>query len=221
MSRVPKLPWTLGHSLAVPGATRLHCRIKTDVGTQGDLIRFLIKEVQNAAFSNIEDLVAFVKWLDDELSSLVDERAVLKHFDWPEQKADAMREAAFDYCDLKKLECQVSSFSDNMRQPCGPALKKMQALLESMFGLMTRQYRLEHGVYNLSCKREAATQRYRGLQIPWDWMLETGYVGQCTLRCLPLQISRSPNPRVGVLLAYLPSWDTRLEIRCAANASQF
>lgn len=38
---------------------------------QGDFIRFLIKEVNNAAFSNIEDLVAFVKWLDDELSFLV------------------------------------------------------------------------------------------------------------------------------------------------------
>ncbi|RRT53475.1 hypothetical protein B296_00045337, partial [Ensete ventricosum] len=77
--------------------------IKTDVETQGDFIRFLIKEVEHAAFTNVEDVVAFVKWLDDELSFLVDERAVLKHFEWPEHKADAMREAAFGYCDLKKL----------------------------------------------------------------------------------------------------------------------
>lgn len=60
----------------------------------------------------------------------VDERAVLKHFDWPESKADALREAAFGYSDLKKLESEVSSFHDDIRQPCGPALKKMQALLE-------------------------------------------------------------------------------------------
>lgn len=60
----------------------------------------------------------------------VDERAVLKHFDWPESKADALREAAFGYSDLKKLEFEVSSFHDDIRQPCGPALKKMQALLE-------------------------------------------------------------------------------------------
>lgn len=60
----------------------------------------------------------------------VDERAVLKHFDWPEQKADAMREAAFGYCDLKKLESEVSSFTDDLRQACGPALKKMKGLLE-------------------------------------------------------------------------------------------
>lgn len=39
--------------------------------TQGDFIRFLIREVETAAFSDIEDVVPFVKWLDDELSYLV------------------------------------------------------------------------------------------------------------------------------------------------------
>ncbi|KAG8374836.1 hypothetical protein BUALT_Bualt10G0037000 [Buddleja alternifolia] len=38
--------------------------------------------------------------------ALVDERAVLKQFDWLEPKADALREAAFGYCDPKKLECE-------------------------------------------------------------------------------------------------------------------
>lgn len=60
----------------------------------------------------------------------VDERAVLKHFEWPEQKADALREAAFGYSDLKKLESEVSSFRDDHRQPCAPALKKMHSLFE-------------------------------------------------------------------------------------------
>ncbi|XP_042479341.1 protein CHUP1, chloroplastic-like [Macadamia integrifolia] len=150
--------------------------IKTDVETQGDFIRFLIKEVQNAAFTDIEDVVAFVKWLDDELSYLVDERAVLKHFDWPEQKADALREAAFGYSDLKKLEAEASSFRDNTRQPCGPALKKMQALLE----------KLEHGVYNLSRMREPATNRYKVFNIPSEWMLETGFVSQIKLASVKL-----------------------------------
>ncbi|XP_022720410.1 protein CHUP1, chloroplastic-like [Durio zibethinus] len=145
--------------------------IKTDVETQGDFIRFLIKEVENAAFTDIEDVVPFVKWLDDELSYLVDERAVLKHFSWPEQKADALREVAFGFCDLKKLESEASLFRDDARQPCSPALKKMQALLE----------KLEHGVYNLSRMRESAAKRYKGFQIPMDWMLETGIVSQIKL----------------------------------------
>lgn len=107
-------------------------QIKTDVETQGDFIRFLIKEVENAAFSDIEDVVPFVKWLDDELSYLVDERAVLKHFEWPEQKADALREAAFCYFDLKKLISEASRFREDPRQPSGSALKKMQALFEKL-----------------------------------------------------------------------------------------
>ncbi|KAK6917672.1 hypothetical protein RJ641_018423 [Dillenia turbinata] len=150
--------------------------IKTDVETQGDFIRFLIKEVESAAFTDIEDVVPFVKWLDDELSYLVDERAVLKHFEWPEQKADALREAAFGYCDLKKVESEASSFRDDLRQPCGPALKKMQALFE----------KLEHGVYNLSRMRESATKRYKGFQIPMDWMQETGFVSQIKLASVKL-----------------------------------
>ncbi|CAL5408931.1 unnamed protein product [Camellia sinensis] len=150
--------------------------IKTDVETQGDFIRFLIKEVANAAFTDIEDVVPFVKWLDDELSYLVDERAVLKHFDWPEQKADALREAAFGYCDLKKLESEASSFRDDPRQHCAPALKKMQALFE----------KLEHGVYNLSRLRESATKRYNAFHIPTDWMLDSGYVSQIKLASVKL-----------------------------------
>ncbi|XP_010915617.1 protein INCREASED PETAL GROWTH ANISOTROPY 1 isoform X2 [Elaeis guineensis] len=150
--------------------------IKTDVETQGDFIRFLINEVENAAFANIEDVVAFVKWLDEELSFLVDERAVLKHFDWPEHKADAMREAAFGYCDLKKLESEASSFRDDPRQPCASALKKMQSLLE----------KLEQGVYNLSRVRESAAMRYKGFQIPWEWMLEAGFVSQIKLASVKL-----------------------------------
>ncbi|CAN0911029.1 Protein CHUP1, chloroplastic, partial [Linum grandiflorum] len=150
--------------------------IKTDVETQGEFIRFLIKEVENAAFSDIEDVVPFVKWLDDELSYLVDERAVLKHFSWPEKKADAMREAAFGYCDLKKVESEASSFRDVARQPCTSALKKMQSLLE----------KLEHGVYSLSRMRESAMKRYKEFGIPINWMLETGLVSQIKLASVKL-----------------------------------
>ncbi|KAM3350228.1 hypothetical protein ACQJBY_022801 [Aegilops geniculata] len=144
--------------------------IRSDVETQCDLIRFLIKEVEGAAFVNIDGVVSFVKWLDDELSRLVDERAVLKHFQWPEQKADALREAAFGYCDLKKLEGEASSFRDDPRQPCAAELKKMQALFE----------KLEHGVYNLARVRDGATGRYGRFQIPSEWMQDAGIVSQVT-----------------------------------------
>ncbi|XP_037413361.1 protein CHUP1, chloroplastic-like [Triticum dicoccoides] len=150
--------------------------IRSDVETQGDLIRFLIKEVEGAALVNIEGVVSFVKWLDDELSRLVDERAVLKHFEWPEQKADALREAAFGYCDLKKLEAEASSFRDDPRQPCAAALKKMQALFE----------KLEHGVYNLARVRDGATSRYARFQIPSEWMQDAGIVSQIKFQSVKL-----------------------------------
>ncbi|MED6174027.1 Protein chup1, chloroplastic [Stylosanthes scabra] len=88
------------------------------------------REVERITFTNIEEVVPFVEWLDDELSYLVDERAVLKHFEWPEQKANALRENAFGFSDLKKLGSKASSFRDDPRQPCAPALKKMQVLLK-------------------------------------------------------------------------------------------
>lgn len=55
---------------------------------------------------------------------------MLKHFEWPEQKADALREAAFGYSDLKKLELEASLFQDDRRQAFPYALKKMQALYD-------------------------------------------------------------------------------------------
>lgn len=104
-------------------------QIKSDVETQGELINFLTREVESAAFTEITDVEAFVKWLDQELSCLVDERAVLKHFpQWPERKADAMRESAFSYRDLKNLESEILSFKNNPKQSLTQSLRRMQAL---------------------------------------------------------------------------------------------
>ncbi|KAF5751352.1 protein CHUP1 chloroplastic-like [Tripterygium wilfordii] len=81
------------------------------------------------------DVAAFVKWLDEELSSLVDERAVLKHFpQWPERKADAIHEAACNFRDLRNLEVEVSSYEDNLKESSVQALRRMQALQDRQVG---------------------------------------------------------------------------------------
>ena len=104
-------------------------QIKSDVETHGELVSFLSREVQDAAFADISDVESFVKWLDGQLSCLVDERAVLKHFpQWPERKADALREAACSYREMKNLESEVSSYKDNPKQQLTESLRKMQAL---------------------------------------------------------------------------------------------
>lgn len=45
--------------------------MKADVEAQGDFVQSLATEVRAASFTKIEDLVAFVNWLDEELSFLV------------------------------------------------------------------------------------------------------------------------------------------------------
>ncbi|KAK4488048.1 hypothetical protein RD792_003790 [Penstemon davidsonii] len=142
--------------------------IKADVETQGEFVNSLIREVNNAVYQDIEDVVAFVKWLDDELCFLVDERAVLKHFDWPEKKADTLREAAFGYRDVKKLEQEVSNYKDDPRLPCDIALKKMAALSE----------RMERTVYNILRTRESLMRHCKEFHIPTEWMLDMGIISK-------------------------------------------
>ncbi|OIS95813.1 PREDICTED: protein CHUP1, chloroplastic [Nicotiana attenuata] len=150
--------------------------VKADVESQGEFVESLATEVRAASFTNIEDLVSFVNWLDEELSFLVDERAVLKHFDWPEGKADALREAAFEYQDLMKLEKHVTSFVDDPNLPCDAALKKMYKLLE----------KVEQSVYALLRTRDMAASRYREFGIPTNWLQDAGVVGKIKLSSVQL-----------------------------------
>lgn len=150
--------------------------VKADVETQGDFVQSLASEVRAASYSDIEDAVAFVSWLDEELSFLVDERAVLKHFDWPESKADALREAAFEYQDLKRLELEATSFDDDLRLPCEASLKRMLSLLE----------KVEQSVYALLRTRDMAIARYKEYDIPTQWMLDSGLIGKIKLATVQL-----------------------------------
>lgn len=169
--------------------------VKADVETQGDFVQSLAAEVRAASFTKIEDLVSFVNWLDEELSFLVDERAVLKHFDWPEGKADALREAAFEYQDLMKLEKQVTSFVDDPKLPCEAALKKMYSLLEKM----------EQSVYALLRTRDMAMSRYKEFGIPVDWLSDSGVVGKIKLSSV--QLARKYMKRVSTELDALAGTD--------------
>ncbi|KAL6956775.1 hypothetical protein U1Q18_033506 [Sarracenia purpurea var. burkii] len=151
--------------------------VKSDVEMQGEFVNSLIRAVETAAFADMSDVEAFVKWLDGELSCLVDERAVLKHFSqWPEKKADALREAAFSYRDLKNLESEVSSFKDNPKQLLTQSLRRIQEL----------QDRLERSVNNIERMREGTSKRYREFHIPCEWMLDTGVIGQMKFSSLTL-----------------------------------
>ncbi|XP_012482303.1 protein CHUP1, chloroplastic isoform X2 [Gossypium raimondii] len=157
--------------------------IKADVETKGEFINSLIHRVLAAAYTDIEEVLKFVDWLDNELSSLADERAVLKHFKWPERKADAMREAAIEYRDLKLLEMEISSFEDDTSNPCGVALKRMAGLLDKS----------ERSIQRLIKLRNSVIRSYQECKIPVDWMLDSGMVykiKQASMKLVTMYIKR-------------------------------
>lgn len=55
---------------------------------------------------------------------------MLKHFDWPEKRADALREAAVEFRDLKQLEAHIHSLKDDSSLSCEVTLKKISNLLD-------------------------------------------------------------------------------------------
>ncbi|KAF6167204.1 hypothetical protein GIB67_029842 [Kingdonia uniflora] len=140
--------------------------IKLDVETKGELIRSIIEKIQTASYTDIEDVLKFVDWIDNELSSLADERSVLKHFNWPESRADAMREAAIEYRDLKRLEVEISSYKDDSIMLCETALRKISSLLDKSERSLQRLFKL----------RNSTMVSYRDCKIPTDWMLDSGMV---------------------------------------------
>lgn len=157
--------------------------IKADVEKKGDFINHLIQKVQSAAFTDIEEVPTFVDWLDGQLSTLADERAVLKHFSWPERKADALREAAFEYRDLNRLLVEISSFQDNLSLSCEATLKRIAALLDKS----------ERSIQRLIKLRDTTMVSFRDCKISVDWMLDSGMIckiKQASVRLAKVYIKR-------------------------------
>ncbi|CAM0881872.1 unnamed protein product [Alopecurus aequalis] len=157
--------------------------VQADVETQGDFVRTLVTEVRDATFATIEDVVAFVTWLDEELSFLVDEQGVLKHFaDWPEKRVDALRDAAAKHEWLVQLDKQISSFVDDRALHRDAALGKMYSLFE----------KTEKSVAKFILDRDATdtkvnlTLRYKEQNIPVGWMSDTGLIVKVKLACVNL-----------------------------------
>ncbi|CAM0874285.1 unnamed protein product [Alopecurus aequalis] len=140
--------------------------IKTDVETKGEFINGLINKVHTNTYTDVEQVLTFVDWLDQQLSTLSDESGVLKHFSWPEKKADALREAAFEYRDLKCALTEISSLNvdDGSPSSCEATLRKISSLLD----------KLEKSMKRLVNLRSSAMPCYKQFGIPTEWMLDSG-----------------------------------------------
>ncbi|RZR81103.1 hypothetical protein BHM03_00007257 [Ensete ventricosum] len=125
----PPPPHAAGRSNAVHKPSALvelyHSLSKRD-GKQGSMVNGGASPLSNNARNSI------VGELQSRSSHLLaaDESAVLKHFDWPERKADALREAAFEFRDLKRMEAEAASFKDDASFPCEATLKRISNLLD-------------------------------------------------------------------------------------------
>ncbi|CAO1943375.1 unnamed protein product [Urochloa humidicola] len=152
--------------------------IKADVETKAELIEDLIKKIHTSTYTDVEQVLTFVDWLDQQLSTLSDETAVLKHFNWPERKADALREAASEYRHFKCLLADISSLNDDggSPSPCDATLRKISNLLDKLEKSMSRLVNL----------RSSAMPSYKELRIPTDWMLDSGVASKMRLASVNL-----------------------------------
>lgn len=152
--------------------------IKADVETKAEFINNLINKIHTITYTGVEQVVTFVDWLDQQLSTLSDETAVLKHFNWPERKADAIREAASEYRHLKCLLTDVYSLNDDdgSPKPCDAILRRISSLLD----------RLEKSMSRLVNLRSSVMPAYKELRIPTDWMLDSGIGSKMRLASVTL-----------------------------------
>ncbi|EHA8586811.1 hypothetical protein COCNU_scaffold000979G000010 [Cocos nucifera] len=114
------------------------------------------------------------------MSIQADETAVLKHFNWPERKADALREAACEYRDLKQVEAEVSFLKDDASLPCDATLKKISNLLD----------KLERSMHRLIKLRSTSMLTFRECKIPTDWMLDSGMIKMASVELAKVYLKR-------------------------------
>ncbi|KAF7048566.1 hypothetical protein CFC21_057314 [Triticum aestivum] len=144
--------------------------IKTDVETKGDFINGLINKVQTTTYTDVEQVLTFVDWLDQQLSTL--------HFSWPERKADALREAAFEYRDLKCVVTEISSLNADDGSPtsCEATLRKISSMLD----------KLEKSMKRLVNLRSLVMPCYKQFGIPTEWMLDSGIASKMRVASVTL-----------------------------------
>lgn len=150
--------------------------VKIDGEAQRNIGRYLAKDIQPADYSNIEDVVAFVNWLDVEVAHMIDEQAALEHFGLSKKYINALREAALDYQYMKKLEGEIGSYEDEPKMPCHIALE----------ALLFLQEKVEDYVYAFLQSRETAIVWYKQFSIPTYWMLDSGLIGEIKLASVQL-----------------------------------
>lgn len=120
-------------------------------------IEALAKEVSNLTPRAMDDLVLFVDKVDEALGILTDERAVLKHFEWPEDRMDAFRESSTLYRELrlaKRTMLMWDRGTRNAKEECQRIEKHLDKVQKRVEALQRSQ--------------DADERRFIAHGIPWD-----------------------------------------------------
>ena len=99
-------------------------KIKEDVIVHGDMIKALAGEIRGWS-GTTEPLLLFVREMESKLVVLSDENQILKYFQWPQAKMEALRESSALVEDLQKMGKTLSSWKEKDDAEC---LDKYQAI---------------------------------------------------------------------------------------------
>eukprot|EP00854_Cymbomonas_tetramitiformis_P021426 gene21426-25767_t len=153
--------------------SRHHLEVKQDVETQCDFIHALGAEIQAIQVGVMDDVGVFVKWMDDELSFLVDERAVLKHFPtFPEKKVDMLREAASEYQAIALLEKGTAEWAEPPGMGCVDVCERIAQQFEAV----------DNKLHILMRDRDGLIQRFKPHHIPTSWLTDDSDGLVCKLK---------------------------------------
>jgi hypothetical protein len=119
----------------------------------------LAAQVSKAKFRRTDDVVRFVNKVDEALAALSDERAVLKEFEWPEEKYDAMREARAAHLQLMEMSSRLSGWpAARAGTRCEEELRLMETYLDKVCRVLDSQARTA----------DSDEKRFAKHGVPWD-----------------------------------------------------
>ena len=136
--------------------------VRNDIENYSDAISGpdgLASQITKAKFRRMDDCVRFVDKVDEALSALSDERAVLKAFDWPEEKYDAMREARASHLQLMEMSSRLKGWpKPRPGTLCEDELRMMETYFDKVCRVLDAQARTV----------ESDEKRFNKHGVPWD-----------------------------------------------------
>eukprot|EP00898_Chlorokybus_atmophyticus_P002306 jgi/Chlat1/3076/Chrsp21S03329 len=136
--------------------------VQEDVERYAGMIEKLAVEVKKLRAADMSEAEAFVQEMNKRLDKLTDEAAVLKHFEWPEAKADSLREAVALHKDLtskREALLQVGGVGSAAVSRIDDALTRITNIFENV----------QKKVETFQRSQDATKKRFSEHGIPFDF----------------------------------------------------